>query len=301
MRTSSSKFKQNSNLLFQRLRRAAFLVGLSALASSLLAFSPSAKDSPSFVDLSLLISPEYPVTWPSNWPFFQINPYLRLGPLSAYNSEILTIDGNTGTQLDFPPHSVPAPDTKLPNAGPLGLAFSDRTPAWQFVGEACVLDVTNFLDKAPNGRSSLIPKELVVEWEKQHRPLGFGDIVLFRSGYTDKYYLPFPAGRRFVAEPLEGKTPAWPDPEPKTMDYLGSRGVISAGTDSPSMGPIPDLAEPTHYAGLKHGMIWTESATGLGNLPATGAFYCVLAPKHTGGATSEVEPSLSLKGGWQNS
>jgi len=53
------------------------------------------------------------------------------------------------------------------------------------------------------------------------------------------------------------------------------------------MGPIPDLTEPTHYAGLKHGMIWTESVTGLGNLPTTGAFYCVLAPKHTGGATSE--------------
>ena len=32
------------------------------------------------------------------------------------------------------------------------------------------------------------------------------------------------------------------------------------------MGPLIDLAEPTHYAGLKHGMIWTESATGLGGL-----------------------------------
>ena len=293
MRSSSSKFKRNSNLLFQRPRRAALLVGLSALASSLLTLSPSAKDSPSFVDLSLLISPEYPVTWPSNWPFFQINPYLRLGPLSAYNSEILTIDGNTGTQLDFPPHSVPAPDTKLPNAGPLGLAFSDRTPAWQFVGEACVVDATRFLDKAPNGRSSLIPKELVVEWEKQHRPLGFGDVVLFRSGYTDKYYLPFPAGRRFVAEPLEGKSPGWPDPEPKTMDYLGSRGVMSSGTDSPSMGPIPDLAEPTHYAGLKHGMIWTESVTGLGTFQPPGRFIASWRQSMRGG--DERESSLRYR------
>ena len=39
---------------------------------------------------------------------------------------------------------------------------------------------------------------------------------------------------------------------------------MTLGTDSTSMGPLPDLAEPTHYAGLKHGMIWTESATGLG-------------------------------------
>src|SRR5262249_13555077 len=49
-----------------------------------------------------------------------------------------------------------------------------------------------------------------------------------------------------------------------------------------------DLAEPTHIAGLKHGMIWTESATGLGKLPATGAFYCCIGPKHAGGAYSEA-------------
>ncbi len=55
---------------------------------------------------------------------------------------------------------------------------------------------------------------------------------------------------------------------------------MTLGTDSTSMGPLPDLAEPTHYAGLKHGMIWTESAIGLGSLPSTGAFYCMIGPKH---------------------
>ena len=71
------------------------------------------------------------------------------------------------------------------------------------------------------------------------------------------------------------------------MDYLGGRGVMALGTDSPSMGPIPDLAEPTHFAGLKYGMIWTEGVTRLDSLPPTGAFYRVLTPKHSGGATSE--------------
>ena len=63
------------------------------------------------------------------------------------------------------------------------------------------------------------------------------------------------------------------------MEYLASRKVMTLGTDSTSMGPLPDLAEPTHFAGLKHGMIWTESATGLGGLPPTGAFYCMLGPE----------------------
>jgi kynurenine formamidase len=71
------------------------------------------------------------------------------------------------------------------------------------------------------------------------------------------------------------------------MEYLAGRKVMTLGTDSTSMGPLPDLAEPTHYAGLKHGMIWTEGATGLGALPPTGAFYCMLGPRHAGGAYGE--------------
>src|SRR5262249_51674955 len=78
------------------------------------------------------------------------------------------------------------------------------------------------------------------------------------------------------------------DPDPSCMEYLASRKVMTLGCDSPSMGPIPDLAEPTHYAGLKHGMIWTEGATGLGALPVTGAFYCCMGPKHVRGPYSDA-------------
>lgn len=249
-----------------------------------------AKDAPSrYVDLSLLVAADLPCTWPtSNWPLFQINHYRKPGPLGAYNSDLLTIDGNTGTQLDFPPHSIPLPDSGLPNAGPWGRVFSDKVPAWQFGGEACVIDCRDLLDAAPRGRSPLIKKERVVAWEKKHRPLGPGDVVLFHSGYNDRYYKPFPAGRRFLADPLDRKAPAWPDPDPACMEYLASRKVMTLGVDSPSMGPLPpELAEPTHIAGLKHGMIWTEGAIGLGRLPATGAFYCCMGPKHARGPYSE--------------
>ena len=242
---------------------------------------------PRFVDLSLLVAPEYPCTWPAGFPVFQINPALRIGRASPYNVDILTIDGNTGTQLDVPPHSVPRPETKLPNAGPLGELFTDRVAAWQFGGEACVIDVRELRDAGPNGRSALVEKRHVVAWEKEHRPIGRGDVVLFRSDYSDAYYKPLPEGRRFVADPVEGTAPGFPNPSPECMDYIGSRGVLAAGTDSPSMGPIPDLAEPTHFAGLKYGMIWTEGATGLGKLPATGAFYCMIGPKHAGGPYGE--------------
>jgi len=235
----------------------------------------------------LLVAPGYPCHWPT-FPRFQINAEERIGSLSPYFSDALFIDGNTGTQLDVPPHSVTLPDSGLPNAGPFGRAFTETIPAWQFGGEACVIDCQDLLENAPAGRSSLVTKERVIAWEKAHRPLGPGDVVLFRSGYSDKFYRPLPEGRRYAADPLAGKSPAWPDPDPDCMEYLASRKVMTLGTDSTSMGPLPDLAEPTHYAGLKYGMIWTESATGLGSLPATGAFYCVLSPKIAGAPYSEA-------------
>lgn len=242
---------------------------------------------PRFLDLSLVVAPEMPGPWPAGWPAFQINHYERIGPLSPYNSDILVIDGNNGTQLDVPPHSIPLPESNLPNAGIMGRLFTDKVPAWQFAGEACVVDCRDLLDAAPAGQSPLVTRQRIIAWEKAHRPLGPGDVVLFRSDYTDKYYRPLPAGRRFIAEPLEAKAPAWPDPDPDCMEYLASRKVMTLGTDSASMGPLPTLAEPTHLAGLKYGMIWTESATGLGALPATGAFYCMVGPKHADGTYSE--------------
>jgi kynurenine formamidase len=43
-------------------------------------------------------------------------------------------------------------------------------------------------------------------------------------------------------------------------------------------------------------MIWTESATNLGALPATGAFYCMLGPKHQGSPYSATR-AFAIVGG----
>ncbi len=223
---------------------------------------------PRFVDHSLVVAPEYPCTWPTYpFPRFQITHQRVIGPASNYNVDVLLIDGNTGTQWDVPPHSVARPDLKRPKSGPFGLATTDKIETWQFGGEACVIDVHELLDSAPPGVSPLVTGKFVEQFERQHRPLRFGDVVLFRSGYTDKYYHPLPEGSRFIADVLDRKAPGYPDPDPACMELIASRGVLTAGTDSPSMGPLPDLAEDTHYAGLKHGMIWTESATNLRAFP----------------------------------
>jgi kynurenine formamidase len=155
-----------------------------------------AANTPQFVDLSLLVGEDYPSTWPAKFPKFQLHSYQRPGPLSPYHAETLLMDPNTGTQMDVPPHSIPKPDSGLPNAGPAGLMFSEQVPAWQFCGNACVVDCSDLLPKCRIGQSALITKDRVLQWEKEHRELGPGDVVLFRSGYSDKYYGPLPEGRR---------------------------------------------------------------------------------------------------------
>jgi kynurenine formamidase len=271
--------------------------GLAISATTVVAETQTAEEKPRFIDHSLLIAPEYPCTWPAYpFPQFLINHARVIGPDSNYNLDTLLIDGNTGTQFDVPPHSVARPELKREKSGPFGLAYTDKIEAWQFGGEACVVDVRDLLDKAPKGVSPLVKPEHVERFEKQHRPVRFGDVVLFRSDYSDHYYKPLPEGSRYIADILDRKTPGYPDPDPDCMELLGKRGVLTLGTDSASMGPLPELAEPTHYAGLKYGMVWTEGATKLGELPPTGAFYCMIGPKHVEGPYADGR-AFSIVGG----
>ncbi|HAP08637.1 MAG TPA: hypothetical protein DCR20_12485 [Planctomycetaceae bacterium] len=273
------------------------LLGLSVAAglpTSVVAQEPTKTR---FVDCSLLVAAEYPATWPTHpFPRFQLIHERTIGPVSPLNIDVLLMDGNTGTQMDVPPHSVVRPELKREKSGPFGLAWTDRIEAWQFGGEACVVDCRRLLDQAADGVSPLVQPADIEAFEQQHRRVGFGDVVLFRSDYSDRYYRPFPEGSRYIADVVDRLAPGYPDPGPEAMEFLGQRGVLTAGTDSASMGPLPNLAEPTHYAGLKYGMIWTEGATQLSQLPATGAFYVMLSPRHANGMYSETR-AFAITGG----
>jgi kynurenine formamidase len=237
-------------------------------------------------DLSLVVARELPCVWPLGMTPLAVVPTATFAD-SGRHRDMLVIDEHTGTQWDAPAHFVPPPDSGLPGAGPMGLVTGEKVPAWQFCGEACVIDVTADRDRAEPGESFLIGPEIVRAWEHDHRPLRPGDVVLFRSDYTDAFYKPFPAGERFVAAALRKRAPGWPAPTPATMDYLASRGVMTLAVDGASMGPLPDLAVATHQAGGKRGMIWVECGTNFGSLPATGSFVALLAAKHAGGSGGE--------------
>jgi kynurenine formamidase len=239
-------------------------------------------------DLSLLVSPRMPCVWPTGMQQHLVIPNRTFGP-GTFHRDMIVIDEHTGTQFDAPAHFVPPPDSGLPGAGPTGAITGEKVPVWQFVGEACVIDIRDHVDQADKGVSFLITPEIVQHWEKKNRPLSFGDAVLFRSDYSDRYYKPLAeGGERFVHTVLRNETPGWPAPTPECMEYLASRGVMTLGLDSPSMGPVPDLAVATHQAGGKHGMIWMECGTRLGSLPTTGSAFVLLPAKHKGGSGNEI-------------
>ncbi len=242
------------------------------------------------VDLTVLVSESLPAHWGANPPFarwtnnwFEVleNQYGTPATPSAapYYSQRFVIDEHTGTQTDFPAHFVPPSESGLPHAGPMGAMTGDKYPLERMMGPAVVIDVTDIRDAAEPGFSAPITVERIQAWETENGPIQPGEVVLFRSGYSDSYYKPMPEGTRFTLEPLLLKSaPGWPAPTPEAVSYLRERGVWHLGTDGASMGPVEN-GQPTHVAGLQHGMSWEELLTNLGQLPTRGAYYLALPLK----------------------
>ena len=242
------------------------------------------------VDLSVTVSETLPAHWGAN-PAFQRWTYNWFSPIrnaygqvispseAPYYGQRYIIDEHTGTQVDFPAHIIPPPESNLPFAAEIGKLTGDKYPLEHLVGTAVVIDVTSLLDKAKPGTSPHITVEILKEWEKKHGPIQKGNVVLFYSGYTDRYYKPFPEGKRLTFDPVVAKSaPGWPAPLPDVMEYLHTKEVIHLGTDGPSMGPT-DAGLESHVAGLKYGMSWEEMLVNLHRLPARGAFYIALPIK----------------------
>jgi kynurenine formamidase len=219
--------------------------------------------------------------WTANWFVPGKSTYGSVNSPSEgpYYSQRYVIDEHTGTQSDFPAHFVPPPGSGLPHAGPMGSMTGDKYPLDRMMGPAVVIDVSSILDKADPGKSPVITLAMVEDWEKKNGPIKAGEVVLFRSGYSNKYYKPLPEGLRLTYEPVVAKTkPGWPAPEPAIMPYLRKKGVWHLGIDGSSMGPC-EGGQAVHLAGLQLGMSWEELLINLDKVPTRGAYYVALGIK----------------------
>jgi kynurenine formamidase len=246
------------------------------------------------IDLTLTLAEDLPCHWSTHQPFqhkvwtwFTTRQdaaamvYNRGG--APYTTRWMAIDEHTGTHFDAPAHFVPPPGSGLPDAGPAGEITAERVPVEQLMGPAAVIDVTALNGTVGEGGvSPVIGPDLVVEWERRYGALAAPDVVLFRTGW-DERYRPGPAGDTYLYDVVvTRRAPGWPAPGVAAMELLLERGIRCVGTDAPSMGAAHDGA-PVHVRGLRSGAVFVECLTRLDLLPTRGAWFCFLPLKTQGG------------------
>jgi kynurenine formamidase len=208
-----------------------------------------------------------------------------------------TMDSHTGTHLVPPAYALPragfdsktyAPDVQNWLAeyeaafGPRGTSdvTTEKVPLSQTCGWARVIDVVPLVgttDKSAWPASPEITADHIRRYEAQHGELKPGEIVLFRSGHSDKFFKPFPEGEACIADPLNGKSEGWPAPGAAAIAYLAKKGIRCVGTDGPSLGGAnPKQALMTYWSLGSHGMTGVEYLTHLDQLPAKA--YFIFAP-----------------------
>ena len=272
------------------------------------------------VDLSLTAAPNYPVSWPDQ-PQFQVSPILwykeittpygtRIARQGIADVTVYQLTEHTATQIDFAPHFIPPPGVNVEPApgavnveavqgSEMGLKTGDKYELKSLMGPAVVVDARDLLAKnTENGKSAHITRSWLEKWEAQHGPFQPGDVPIWYSEYDDMHYQPFPNGDRFqdrmLWAPLVTKTaPGWVAADPDAMELLQERGVAHVVTDAPSFG-WTEGGQPSHVAGLKYGMSWTEGAINCGSLPLRGAFF-VTAPYKVINQAAGITRAFAIK------
>jgi kynurenine formamidase len=219
------------------------------------------------VDLSVTTGVELPCSPPEGQPpaQFLLNTYTwPRGPFLEY---VQVHDDHTGTHVDSPSHFTP------------GGATIEQVALEQLMGPAAVVDVRPLIEAAPPGEttnlkaSPVIAPEHLTAWEDEHGAFEPGEIVLFRTGWSDRYYRPIPDGFRYDR--------SHPAPGEDAIVYLHERGIRHIGIDARGIGLMQDDYSP-HWAALGRGMVASENLTNLGQLPTRGAFFMLLPHKFEG-------------------
>ena len=242
------------------------------------------------IDLTVTIADDFPSYTAFGVPFIMVQhdfyDSIKNSDYGPYFDHVIIMNEHTGTHCDAPCHMIPDiekyPD--IPHAGVAGKITTEKIPVKQTMGPAAVIDVTDLIGTGAPGISPIIKVERVKQWEEKNGELKIGDIVLFYTSWTDRYYKKFPEGYKLDRDcRLLKKSEGWPAPDAETMNYLVEKGIKHVGVDTVSTGSIQDDNTP-HWAGLSKGLVFTEKLTRLGELPPRGAYYIFLPLKIRGGS-----------------
>jgi kynurenine formamidase len=232
------------------------------------------------VDLTQPLSPQTPLLpLPSQWnntPAFKIwelSRYDERGPAWYWNA--FETGEHTGTHFDAPVHWVSGKD--LPDN------TVDRIPPQQFVGPACVIDVSAKVAANPN---YLLTLEQVREWEEQYGRVPPRAWVLLRTDWSKRN-----DAKDYINLKEDG--PHTPGLAKETSAFLAQErdvlgvGVETVGTDAGQAATF-DPPFPNHYIMHGSGKFGLAGLSNLDQLPPTGAIVVAAPLKIVGGSGSPL-------------
>jgi kynurenine formamidase len=232
------------------------------------------------VDLSQPLGPDTPVIGlpevfaPSPGVTIEnISRYDERGPAWYWNT--LSFGEHTGTHFDAPIHWVTGKD--------LADNACDTIPARQFVGPACVIDVTA---QVATDEDHLLTVDGVEAWEHAHGRIPARAWVLLRTGWSTRR-----TRDAFINARADGPhSPGFDAAASRFLaherDVLGV-GVETIGTDAGQAGLL-DPPFPNHTIMHGAGKFGLASLTNLDQLPPTGAVLIAAPLKIVNGSGSPV-------------
>jgi len=232
------------------------------------------------VDLTQTLGPSTPVIGLP--PQFGSSPGVTIETISRFDAKgpawywnTIRMGEHTGTHFDAPVHWITGKD--LPNN------TCDTIPPRQFVGLACVIDVTS---KVATNEDFLLMPEHIVAWEERNGKIPAGAWVLLRTGWSTRKD---PAA--FLNVRSDGPhSPGFHKSASMLLahdrDVLGV-GVETVGTDAGQAGTF-DPPFPNH--GIMHGAgkFGLASLRNLDRLPATGSIVIAAPLKLENGSGSPL-------------
>jgi len=232
------------------------------------------------VDLTQPLGPATPVIGLP--PMFAPSPGVTIDVISKYDDKgpawywnTLRFGEHTGTHFDAPIHWITGKDR--PNNA------CDTIPVRQFIGPACVVDVTRDVEKSPD---FLLTPERIESWEKEHGRIPPGSWVLLRTGWSRRS-----DAASFINAAADGPHSPGFDARASKMlaedrDVLGV-GVETIGTDAGQAGTFTPPF-PNHTIMHGAGKFGLASLCNLDKLPATGAVVIAAPLKIVNGSGSPL-------------
>ena len=203
----------------------------------------------------------------------EISHYDDKGPAWYWNT--ITLGEHTGTHFDAPAHWITGKD-RANNT-------TDTIPVRQFVGPACVIDVSK---EVALYEDFLLTREHVQAWEGEHGKIPAGAWLLLRTDWSKRQ-----GKEAFLNAKADG--PHSPGFHPDCVRFLAMErnvlgvGVETVGTDAGQAATF-DPPFPAHNLMQGNGKFGLASLCNLDQLPATGAVVVAAPLKIVNGSGSPL-------------